>query len=250
MSDLRDQLWDSAVHGKAPTTKGESLSVDQGQTLQLEVLERWLEQGERVAGYKVGLTSGKARNAFGPGVRPFGYVLQSRILHSGETFNAAEVASCGLETELVFRLDQALPPREITADDMRSAAASVAPGFELNQRRLSGDASRGLRVADNLSQWGIVVGEFTPAEKIDLANLKVELLLDDHLVESISGSGHIDDHFASLATLANRLRKFGRDLVVGDLVITGSFTRQAITKTAAWRGVFKTLGEVTVRVKS
>ncbi|MCZ6616838.1 MAG: hypothetical protein O7E57_01800, partial [Gammaproteobacteria bacterium] len=159
MSDLRDQLWDSAVYGKAPTARGESLSVDQGQTLQLDVLERWLEQGERVAGYKVGLTSGKSRNAFGPGVRPFGYVLQSRILQSGETFNAAEVASCGLENELAFRIDQDLPPREITADDMRRAAASVAPGFEINQHRLTADATSGLRVADNLSQYGMVVGE-------------------------------------------------------------------------------------------
>ena len=250
MSDIRDQLWRAAVQGNSPTVSGESLSVDQGQALQLELLEKWLAQGERVAGYKVGLTSGKARDAFGPGVRPFGYVLNSRILQSGEMFEVPKGATCGLENELVFRIDQDLPPREITADDMRRAAASVAPGFELNQHRLTADATSGLRVADNLSQYGMVVGEFTAAESIDLANLEVQLFLDDQVVETTQARDHIDDHYRSLATLANRLRSFSRELVAGDLVITGSFTRQAITRSATWRGVFKSLGEVVVRVIS
>ncbi len=250
MSEIREQLWAAAVRGAPVTHSGSSLSVDEGQSLQLELLEKWCEQGERSAGYKIGLTSGRSRDAFGPGVRPFGYILHSRILQSGETFDTPEFATCGLENELVFRIDHDLPRCEITADDMRSAAASVAAGFEINQHRLTGEATSGLRVADNLSQWGIVVGEFTPAKNIDLASLEVQLFLDDQLVETTRAKGHIDDHYRSLSTLANRLRSFSRQLQAGDLVITGSFTRQAITRSATWRGEFKSLGEVVIQVTS
>ena len=252
MSDLVDRLWAAALTGEplAATsgTTEESLSVADGQALQLELLSRWLARGERVGGYKIGLTSGQSRDAFGPGIRPFGCILQSRILPSGATFNIAGKGVCGLENELVFRIDHKLPATEITATDMRAVATSVAPGFELNQRRLGGATGNGLRVADNLSQWGIVVGEFTTAVDVDFVDLIVELSLDDKIVEKLKARGHIDDHFESLATLANRLREFGRELVTGDLVITGSFTRQPIKGPANWRGVFNSLGAVTIEV--
>ncbi len=256
MSDLVERLWAAALTGEplattpdtTPGTTEESPSVDEGQSLQLEMLARWIARGEVVGGYKIGLTSGQSRDAFGPGIRPFGYILQSRILRSGATFNVAGRGVCGLENELVFRIDNELPAREITAVDMRAIATSVAPGFELNQRRLGGATGNGLRVADNLSQWGIVVGNFTTAADVDLDALNVELSLDDNVVETLAARGHIDDHYESLTTLANRLRQFGRELATGDLVITGSFTRQSIKGSANWRGQFSSLGEVAIEV--
>ena len=51
--------------------------------LQLEVLKRFESDGERLAGWKIGLTSGNARNRMGEGSRPFGLDLQTRLLASG-----------------------------------------------------------------------------------------------------------------------------------------------------------------------
>jgi len=40
-----------------------------------------------------------------------------------------------------------------------NAVATVAPAFEINEQRLKSEATPQQRLEDNLSQWGIVVGE-------------------------------------------------------------------------------------------
>jgi len=44
---------------------------------QLDTLRLWERSGDSLAGWKVALTSGNARDLMGPGFRPFGYVLAS-----------------------------------------------------------------------------------------------------------------------------------------------------------------------------
>ena len=39
--------------------------------------------GRKNAGWKVGLTSGQARDSMGAGFRPFGYILSERVFSSG-----------------------------------------------------------------------------------------------------------------------------------------------------------------------
>ena len=81
-----------------------SISIEEGERIQLAVLERWRTHGHELGGWKVGLTSGQSRDSFGAGIRPFGNVLKHRIFTSGAHIPAANVPNLGLETEsLPFR---------------------------------------------------------------------------------------------------------------------------------------------------
>ena len=110
----------------------------------------------------------------------------------------------------------------------------------------------GLRVADNLSQWGLVVGKLLSipgAFDLDalLDELTVTLLRDEGFCEQVPARGHIDDHFESLARLARELARFGRSLAPGEHVITGAYTRQRVEHPATWRGEFGAiLGDVEI----
>lgn len=225
-------------------------SVEDGQSLCLGLLDRWLAEGEQLGGWKLGLTSGRSRNAFGHGVRPFGFILASRIYDSGAVLG--RLPGLGVENELCWVLAETLAGESVTAADARRAVAGVAPAFELNQNRLPGDAAPGLRVADNLSQWGLVVGAAQPVAglvELDalLEELTVTLLRDGELCERVSARGHIDDHFESLARLARELARYGRSLAPGEQVITGAYTRHVVERPGTWRGDFgATLGEVEV----
>jgi 2-keto-4-pentenoate hydratase len=250
MTDLIDILWNGAREGEVAAELPD-LEVDDGQRLQTELLGRWLSAGEQLAGYKVGLTSGAARNAFGPGVRPFGYILASRVLQSGDHLALADVKNLGVENELVLRIGKSIKATGVTATDARDIVDAVAPGFEINQNRLRKPGSNGIRVADNLSQWGIVVGELQALDDgLDqrLEQLKVRLKKDAEIVQEVAAAGHIDNHFESIAALINRLHRFDRGLQAGDLVITGSFTRAPVTEPARWCGDFGDLGEVCLEV--
>ncbi len=250
MNDLEEMIWRSVHSGELDVVPPE-ISVDEGQALQLRVLDRWIKQGETLAGYKIGLTSGEARDAFGAGIRPFGFILQSRVLASGDRIQRNQIGRMGIENELVFRVGESISGTGVTADRARKAIEAVAPASEINQRRLlsipGGKMSNGIRVADNLSQWGIVTGDFVDPDQ-DFDSLVVLLSRDDELIQEVSATGHIDDHFTSIAALINGLHDYERGLSTGDLIITGSFTKHAIDSPGYWCGNFGEIGQVALEV--
>ena len=204
-------------------------------------LEQQLAQlGDReVGGWKVGLTSGAARDSMGAGFRPFGYILKDRVFASGYAFALADFQRVGVENELCFRLRQPISAEAGRAEAM-AAIASVHPAFEINEPRLAAGASAAERLADNLSQYAIVVGPEAPLarEAFDFEALRVVLTRDGEELQTVVAAGHIDDHFASIAALARELGRFGRSLAAGDHVITGSFTRTPVAVAGLYCGDF------------
>ncbi len=219
-----DLIWQAHCH--PPDADSESLShldldFEQGQALQLELLTRYLEQGETLGGWKIGMTSGASRNAMGQGIRPFGFILQSRIIQSGTTLTLDALHTGQVENELCFLIGKELGGGT-TRNSARGAVKGVVPAFEVNQKRLPAKASTGVRVADDLSQWGIVVG--TPVDPAEnYMNMTATLSSHQGVIESVHSAEHIDDHFDSLATLANRLAEYGHSLQPGQHIITGAY---------------------------
>lgn len=213
-------------------------SLQQAQRRQVEQLEVLEARGETVGGWKVGLTSGASRDAFGPGIRPFGYVLSSRILESGASLDWSEVGNGGIETEACFVIGSNVE-RPVDAASIRECLAGVAPAFEINQRRIPADSPAPERIADDLANWGIVVGTAVPIPSDwDPDALEVTLACDGTPVATVAALDHIDDHFQSLATLANALQRFGRRLRAGERVITGAFGRATQPAAGIWTGDF------------
>lgn len=223
--------------------------LERAQRQQLEHLEAMEVRGEAVGGWKVGLTSGGSRDAFGPGIRPFGYILSSRILESGASLDWSVVGNGGIETEACFVIgSDVLEP--VDAVSIRAFLAGVAPAFEINQRRIPADSPAPERIADDLANWGIVVGSPVPiSPDWEPDGLEVTLARDGVPVATVAARNHIDDHFQSLATLANALARFDRRLNAGDRVITGAFGRAAQPAAGLWTGDFgPTIGAVLVRI--
>jgi len=225
------------------------LSVDDAEAIQLAILDRWCSQGESLGGWKVGMTSGSSRDLFGKGIRPFGHVLGNRVIESDDELKFAAIKRCGVENELCFVMGRDLRGSSVDASMARAAVRSVAPAFEINETRIVGEADGPARIADNLSQWGIVVGPETYPlpENFDWDEIEVVLRRDGIEVERVSARGHIDDHFESIAALARELAKFGRGLRGGEHVITGSFTRQTVRGPSRWDADFGVLGNVAIR---
>ena len=221
---------------------------DRGLRGQLQTL------GDRpVAGWKIGLTSGVARDSMGTGFRPFGYVLRDRAFASGTVIPLApfvheQSVRVGVENELCFRIGTTLQG-DVSRDDAIAAVASVAAGFEINEQRLPRGADTSERLADDLNQWGIVFGEDRSLDwrRFDFEAVSVTLAREGESVETVTARGHIDDHFESIAALARQLGRFGRSLDAGCRVITGSYTRQPVAEAGRWEGDFgPDIGRVSV----
>jgi 2-keto-4-pentenoate hydratase len=248
--DLVDLLWkihnDPAGGHEAELASYRDLSLQQGQQYQLALLQRWLDQGEQIGGWKIGMTSGANRNSMGDGVRPFGFILASRIKTAADTLSVAALHRGQVENELCFRIGSKLGAGA-TAASAFAAVESAIPAFEINQKRLPPGVSAGLRVADDLSNWGIAIGEpVAPPE--DLQKLTVTLSGAQGEIEKVASAGHIDDHYESLAILANTLAEYGHSLLPGQYVITGAYGKTGFAP-GTYRGHFdQGIGDVTVHL--
>ena len=207
--------------------------LEQGLLKQIQAFK-----GKSIGGWKVGLTSGVNRDGMGKGFRPFGHVLQDQIFDSGTQLELDLVGSIGVENELCFEFGDAIKG-DASRDQVMAGIKCVLPAFELNERRLPNDATSAQRLADNLSQWGIVCGEaYTDWNELDFDALQVSLFKDQELVQKVVAHNHIDNHVDSLVALVENLGHFGLSIQAGHRVITGAFGRSQVEGPSRWLGDF------------
>lgn len=217
--------------------------ISQALGVQLEVLRRLQEDGERLAGWKVGLSTGNSRDALGEGFRPFGYILESRALRSGAEIQLATISDCRIEPELCVIMGTRLRGSDVTAQEARRSVRAIAPAFEINDVRVGMRDRPSLFVADGLANWGVVVGPEFPVSTLEEAPV-VRLYRDGEMIGESAPDLPADGPFLALARLCGTLHAFGSGLEPGQLVITGAFSQDRVTRPARYRAEFTGLGAV------
>lgn len=222
------------------------LGWEEALAVQLRILDRFIAAGERLGGWKVGLTSGAARDRLGKDFRPFGYVLHSRIFPSEAAVPVTNIINCAVEPELCLIVGAPLRGDAVDVAEAKAAVRAVVPAFEINERRVGSDAGPAVLLADGLAQWGIVVGPEAPVRD-GLVETTVELYCDGQLIETKTPGATMDDPYLSLSRLCSLLHKYGLGLEPGQPVITGSFCHHVVRRPSTYRAVFSDLGDVSLR---
>jgi 2-keto-4-pentenoate hydratase len=242
-----EALYVARKNGEPPSGLDQmQFGLEEALALQLRVLDRFTRAGERLGGWKVGLTSGSARDRMGKDFRPFGYVLQSRIFPTGSAVPVAHIMNCAIEPELCLIIGSPLRGEAVDVAEAKAAVRALAPAFELNQRRVGPAGGPGLQLADGLAQWGIVVGP-EASVRDGLVDTTVEFYRDQQFVETKTPGATMDDPYLSLARLCRLLHTYGLGLEPGQPVITGSFCHHAVRQPGTYRALFSGIGEVSVQ---
>jgi 2-keto-4-pentenoate hydratase len=225
-----------------------SLDLDGALAVQLRLLHRDLLAAEQLAGWKVGLTSERARRAVGADVRPFGYLLASHVFASGAEIPASSIRHASIEAEFLFTMARPLRGRDVTPVDARAAIDHVAAGFELNERR-AGSARPDLvaLATDRMTQWGVVEGTGIDPRGVELNDVVVRMWCDDNERVAARSGDEVDDHWNSIARLAVELDRYDMGLQPGQKVITGALARFDLAPGERWRATFDGIGDVTIR---
>jgi 2-keto-4-pentenoate hydratase len=241
-------LWESARKGVYyPDALKGQLTLHEAYRVQLGVLARAQAEGEKQAGWKIGLTADAVRGPYGVTEPVFGYLLQSRQFPSGHRFQVADLIKPAIESELCFTLKQGLRGPGVSREQVLAALAAVAPAFEIVDLRGNMAADLPLGVADNVSQWAYVTGtEVRPyPQDLDLGEVRVEVRRNGETVSQGRGVDLIDNQLQSLAWLANTLATYGVALEAGQCVISGSFTKPlTVTRDDSWETRFSSVGTV------
>ena len=233
-----------------PVAWFDRLSLDEAFRLQLARIGRRRDQpGQRRVGWKVGLTAKAIQEQFGVHEPVFGCLLAEGRKPSGHVFRAAELIQPGFENEVLIELGRDVPPGADRAA-VTAAVATLAPALEIIETR--GDFTRqlALALADNAQQKAFVVGKPVRAAEIaDLTTVIARVRINGTEVARGTGDAVLGHPYNSVAWLAGKLAQFGETLRAGDVIMSGSFTRQfPLAAGDAVETVFEGLGGVTTRV--
>jgi 2-keto-4-pentenoate hydratase len=222
-----DAIWAGHRRGQHHPREWQGrLTMVEAYHVQFGLLARYVDTGERHAGWKVGLTARAMQEQQRVHEPVFGFLLESGHRESGAAFAFAELIGPGFENELCIAMGETLTGPGVTLEQARGAIAAVAPALEIVERRGDFTADLHLALADNAQQKAFVTGpERTPGD-LDLAAVTVDVLVNGAHQERARGSEVLGTPVASIAWLANKLAEFDRSLEAGMRVMSGSFTRQ------------------------
>ena len=188
-------------------------------------LETVAEMGDAVAGWKVAIS---AQYDF-----LIGLLVRSRVFESGAAIPAARMAMLGVEAEIAFRFDHALPPRERAYERNEvEAAVTALPAIEIVDSRYRDYHGTAVidRAADFMSNGAFVAGVALDTwRSLDLANLRVCLTIDGVDIVQHIGGNVAGDPFNLAIALANRLRLLN-GVRAGQILTTGTYTGLQLAK--------------------
>lgn len=252
IGEVVEEFWAERQRGvHYPPQWFDRLDLDTAARVQLGLLEHELAAGERRAGWKVGLTAEAIREQFSVHEPVFGYLLHSRRHPSGAALYAGDILQPGIENEICLRLGEALEGPGVTFEMARAAIDAVAPAFEVTETRGDFTAQLAVSVADNVQQYGFVVGDWVAHEaSLDLSAVASEVEINGDVVASATSAAVMGSPVHSLVWLANKLAAFERRLEPGDQIMAGSLTRQFLLQPGdRVRARYAGIGEVEMSLR-
>ena len=225
---LGDALYDALRSRRtiAPLSDTHELTVEDAYRISLRFLARREQDGERVIGKKIGVTSKPVQDMLGVHQPDFGFLTNTMQYEDGASvsLSRAGLIQPRAEGEIAFMLKKDLQGPGVTRQDVMDAAAWVAPCFEIVDSRIHDWKIKiADTVADNASCGVFVVGrQHTDPHSLDLAAAAMQMSKNGEAAGSGLGSAVQGHPAEAVAWLANTLGAFGIPFKAGELILSGS----------------------------
>ena len=230
------------------------LGMADGYAVQQELVKLLLADGDRIVGYKVGLTSKPMQKMIGVDTPDYGPVLGSTVYADGDAVPVSAFIQPKIEAEIAFVLGSPLAGPGVSVLDARRAIAGMTAAVEIVDSRF---ADWRIRLADtvaDLASNGAVAisSRVVPLKGVETLIprlIGMVLTRQGDLVDTGAGAAALGDPVRVVAWLANTLGSMGAKLEAGHLVMTGVL-HAAVPMRAGdvFRAEFDRLGPLTVRV--
>lgn len=224
---LGDELYDalSAQQVVAPLTERHpDITIEDGYRIQLRMIERRLQAGEKVIGKKIGVTSQAVMNMLGVHQPDFGQLLDGMVYGDGAVIPAGTLIQPKAEGEIAFVLGHDLQGPGITAADVLRATEGVMVCFEIVDSRVR-DWKIKIQdtVADNASCGAFVLGDrLVDVRALDLRHCGMVLEKNGEVVVTGAGAATMGSPVNAMVWLANTLGRLDMPLRAGEVVLSGA----------------------------
>lgn len=200
-------------------------SVATGYAVQSLLTRARLQQGRRVVGRKVGLTSAAVQAQLGVNQPDFGVLFDDMACEQDRPIDIRQLLQPRIEAEIAFVLAADLDSDAVDEATARAAVADVVPALEIVDSRIANwDITIVDTVADNASSGLYVLGEPpSPLGEWDLRAVEMTLADGDgEVVSSGTGAACLGDPVAALVWLARTARELDDPLRAGEVVLSGA----------------------------
>ena len=217
--------------------------------VQQEIIRMRLEEGRRVVGKKVGLTSCAMQELLGVDQVDYGVLLDDMTIADGATFKHSTLLQPRVEPEIAFMLNRELKGPGVTVADVLAATDYVFPALEVVASRVKDWKIKLVdTIADNASSGGVVLGDTHSAvSAVDLVNEELVFEKNGEELARATGAAVLDNPANAVAWCANKLSDYGASLAAGEFIIPGALC--AMTPVVPGDTVvarFSTIGTVSI----
>lgn len=183
-------------------------------------------EGERLIGFKMGLTSRAKREQMNLASPVYGYLTGPMQVADGGAFEVAGGIHPKIEPELVFRMGRELSGK-VSREEALAAVAEVGAAMEILDSRFVGFKYFSLPdvVADNCSSSHFVMAsELRPLGALALDALRMRMSVDGRVAQEARSSAISGHPGESIVQLVEMLASHGRALPAGAVVLAGAAT--------------------------
>jgi len=229
IEQLGDELYDALRTRRTVTpltNRWPEVTIEDAYHVSLRMVNRRIEDdGEKVIGKKIGVTSPAVQEMLGVFQPDFGYLTDQMLYPNGGPMPISEkLIQPRAEGEIAFMLKRDLNGPGVTNDDVLDATDYVMPCFEVVDSRIR-DWNVKIQdtVADNASCGLFVLGEeHVNPTGLDFPSLRMRVYKNGRFLSEGLGSAALGSPLNCVSWLANTLSQFGITLNAGDVVLSGS----------------------------
>jgi 2-keto-4-pentenoate hydratase len=201
--------------------------VQQAYAVQTVCVNTWRQEGRKIAGRKIGLTSKAVQAQLGVNEPDFGVLFSDMIYRDAATIPTLGVMQPRVEAEMAFVLKSDISGDSVDEAKIVSATDYICPALEIVGSRIEGwNISIEDTIADNASSALVVLGNGRIKPKLDeLASIEMKMQHNDSNATSGTGAACLGNPATAVVWLARALHRFGESLKAGDVVMSGALAK-------------------------
>lgn len=202
------------------------LSIDDAYLVQEELIRQKLEEGYKITGPKMGITSEAKMKQMDVDDPIYGYVFDNMVVEEGDSISISDYIHPKVEPEIGFILKRDLEGPGITTLDVLRATDYVFPAIEIIDSRYENfNFTLPDVIADNTSAAGAVFGTYLrKPDELELDVVGVTLSINGEVRSLGAGAAVLEHPAKSIARLANMLSKKGEKVKAGQPILSGGIT--------------------------
>ena len=192
----------------------------------------WTQQGRKVTGRKIGLTSKSVQEQLGVSEPDFGMLFDDMARPHGDRIDFNSLIQPKIEAEIAFRANSDITEAPESEEHLAELLYAAYPALEIVDSRIENwKISLSDTVADNASSALYVLGTaISPVDIHETISAKMQMFENDDLISTGSGNDCMGGPLTAALWLVRKMINVGRPVRTGDIILSGALGPMAQVK--------------------